>query len=190
MTDRLYAFVLRGLLAEHALRVTEAKFAVSEDRPLQDIQQSLSTELIEPEFVNPSRRMAEVYTTIAAFERSVRDLVKGVLQDKYGEEWWTKGVSDKIRARAESRELEEAKFRWHSSRGTDHMEYIELGDLGNIIAQNWEQFEAHFHSQTWAKNVFDVIEKSRNVIMHSGDLEDHDISRLGVFIRDWVKQVG
>lgn len=190
MTDKLYAFVMRGLLAEHALRTTEARFGVSEDSPLEEIQRTLSVGLIETEFVIPARRMAEVYAAIAAFERSVRDLVRGVLQDKFGEDWWTKGVSEKIRGRAETRETEEAKFRWHSTRGADHLEYIDMGDLGNIIAQNWDQFEAYFHSQTWAKNVFDVVEKSRNVIMHSGDLEDHDISRLGVFIRDWVKQVG
>ena len=42
----------------------------------------------------------------------------------------------------------------------------------------------------WAAAIFDVIERSRNVIMHSGVLDKEDIQRLGINIRDWIKQVG
>jgi hypothetical protein len=34
------------------------------------------------------------------------------------------------------------------------------------------------------------LERSRNVIMHSGDLDQQDVERIGIHIRDWVKQVG
>jgi hypothetical protein len=42
----------------------------------------------------------------------------------------------------------------------------------------------------WAANIFDAIERSRNVIMHSGSVDDDDVARVGIHIRDWVKQVG
>ena len=39
-------------------------------------------------------------------------------------------------------------------------------------------------------SVLDTIERSRNVIMHSGSLDRVDIERVGMNIRDWIKQVG
>lgn len=41
--------------------------------------------------------MSTVYTAIAAFEMSVRRFIKKVLMDTHGEDWWDKGVSEKIR---------------------------------------------------------------------------------------------
>jgi hypothetical protein len=42
----------------------------------------------------------------------------------------------------------------------------------------------------WATSIFASIERSRNVIMHSGVLDIEDVERLGINIRDWIKQVG
>ena len=35
-----------------------------------------------------------------------------------------------------------------------------------------------------------TLERSRNVIMHSGQLSKKDIERIGTNIRDWISQVG
>ena len=58
------------------------------------------------------------------------------------------------------------------------------------VQNNWDAFEDLIGNLAWAAGIFDVIERSRNVIMHSGMLEKEDIERLGVNIRDWIKQVG
>ena len=68
--------------------------------------------------------------------------------------------------------------------------YTTFGDLKTIMQNNWDAFEDLIGNLQWASGIFDVIERSRNVIMHSGSLEREDIERLGVNIRDWVKQVG
>jgi hypothetical protein len=34
------------------------------------------------------------------------------------------------------------------------------------------------------------MERSRNVIMHSGELPKGDIERLGTNLRDWMRQTG
>lgn len=60
----------------------------------------------------------------------------------------------------------------------------------NIIRANWEPLEAHIPTPEWAGSIFDAVERSRNVIMHSGTVDDEDIARVGITIRDWVKQVG
>jgi hypothetical protein len=188
--DRLYSFVYRGELAQEALdkagRVTHLHSEFVEAQ----MASELSVAYLDTVFVERAKEMAAVYTAIAAFENSVRKLVQTILIEAHKETWWESCVSDKIRNKAESRREEEKKIKWHTQRGQDLINYTELGDLASVIRQNWELFEPHLRSAEWAKSIFDVIERSRNVIMHSGSLEREDIQRMGINIRDWIKQVG
>ena len=68
--------------------------------------------------------------------------------------------------------------------------YTEFGDLASIMSQNYDLFEVHIVSIDWARQIFQTIERSRNVIMHSGELGRRDIERIGTNIRDWTNQVG
>ena len=133
--------------------------------------------------------MSIVYIAVAAFENGVRDLVSGVMLENEGENWWSK-VPKGIRETAEKRMQEEKQVRWHTQRGLEPINYTTLGNLTAIMRNNWTNFEPHIHSLEWATNVFDAIERSRNVIMHSGNLGREDVERLGIYIRDWIKQVG
>ena len=99
-------------------------------------------------------------------------------------------MSQDIRRRAESRKTEEEKVKWHGQRGGSPLDYTDLADLGKIVRNNWANFEPYIPSIEWAASIFAVIERSRNVIMHSGELSREDIARVGINIRDWIKQVG
>jgi phage gpG-like protein len=188
--SRLYDFVFRGLLAEEALdregRVSKRILQMSDE----DIARSLSIELLDDVHVANAHATAIVYAAIAAFENGVRALVRKTLIEKYKEDWWNNGVSSGIRERAQKRMEDEQTAKWHTQRGQDPINYTTFGDLKNIMQNNWDSFEDLVGSLQWASAIFDVIERSRNVIMHSGSLAAEDIERLGVNIRDWVKQVG
>ena len=178
--DGLYSFVFRGLLAEEALDRTGRKPKGLSDFNDEDIAKSISIDLLDEELVAEARRMSVVYTAIAAFENSVRALVSKVLLESVGETWWESSVSEKIKSRAKSRFEEEQKVKWHTQRGKDPINYSELPDLVSIIRNNWERFEPYIHSIEWAASIFDMLERSRNVIMHSGSLEKSDIERVGI----------
>ena len=81
-------------------------------------------------------------------------------------------------------------MQWHAHRGFEPLQYTDFGDLASIIQQNWPLFEPYVQSVGWVQNIFNTLERSRNVIMHSGELDDADIHRVGIHIRDWAKQVG
>ena len=187
---RLYDFVFKGLLTEEALdragRKNRSSLELSDDA----IAKTLSISALPADLIADARQMALVYTAVAAFENAVRELIAGVLLESKGESWWEDCVSQKIRERAEKRREDELKIKWHTQRGSDPINYTTMADLINIMRNNWDDFEAHIQSIDWAANVFDAVERSRNVIMHSGVLEKGDIERLGIFIRDWIKQVG
>jgi HEPN superfamily Swt1-like protein len=189
-SESLYDFVLRGLLTEEALdRAGRQSPNLSWVDDL-EVAQMLSLDLLDEEHLSNARRMAVVYAAIATFENSVRDLIKKVLLGELGEEWWTQGVSEKVRKNAESKMADEERVRWHKRRGSDPLNYTTMSELISIIRNTWPRLEPYVGSIEWAAAIFDVIERSRNVIMHSGVLDKEDIQRVGVNIRDWVKQVG
>ncbi len=193
MTDdpgRLYEFVFRGQLTDAALDRSGRlpRFAV--DEGMEDIAAALSLELLEQEYVDPARRMAVVYTAIAAFENSVRHFISKVLLDAHGEKWWELTVSENIRKAADSRRDDEQRAKWHGLRGAHPLNYTELGHLVNIMQQSWVDFEPYVRRIDWATSIFGALERSRNVIMHSGTLDIEDVERVGIHMRDWIKQVG
>jgi len=188
-TGRLYEFVYRGILADEALDKAGRRSG-SSDLSAQEVADALSVDLLDPDALAAAARMAAVYAAIAAFEISARRFITKVLLESHGDDWWDKGVSDKIRTFALSRRDEEEKTRWHGRRGTELLDYVEMGHLVNIIQQNWSAFEDYIPRMDWATAIFGGIERSRNVIMHSGFLDIEDIERVGMHIRDWAKQVG
>ncbi len=191
MSKDLYAFVFRGLLAEAALDKTERRqrFGLSQNVDL-EVAKRLPIDLLDETLIVPAKKMATVYIAICSFENSVREFISKRLLEEVGADWWTNGVSEKIRKKAESRRDEESKIRWHAPRGDDLINYTEFGDLVSIIGQNWSHFEDHLQSLEWVRQIVSTLERSRNVIMHSGDLEMQDVERIGTSIRDWIHQVG
>ncbi len=186
----IYEFAYRGQLAEEALDGQGRKNRRLLNIADEDIAKAISLDVLDDLHVANARANAVVYTAIAAFENSVRTLVVKTLMEKFKEEWWEKGASNGIRERAQKRLEDEQLVRWHAQRGQDPINYTTFGDLKNVMQNNWDAFEDLIGSLPWASGIFDVVERSRNVIMHSGMLEREDIERLGVNIRGWVKQVG
>lgn len=184
-----YEFVFRGLLTEEALDRAGRRVRDVSGTLDREYAEKLSIGLLDDELVAAARRMATVYTAIAAFENSARDLVSSTMLEAKGEEWWSEVKTD-IRNRAETRMENEAKHKFHAQRGDAPLNYTDLKDLLNIIRANWEAFEAFLPSQDWTASVFDAVERSRNVIMHSGQLGPRDVERVGIHLRDWVTQVG
>ena len=188
--DSLYSFVFKGLLTEEALDRAGRHIWETPEGDEGKIAEALSLAALDDEQVSSAKRMAIVYTAIAAFENSVRELISKTLLEEVGEDWWNQCVSKNIRDQAKKRKEEEEKIRWHSQRGAEPINYTMLPNLIKVIRQNHsDHFEPFIPHIEWAENVFDVIERSRNVIMHSGILGPQDIARLGIYIRDWTTQV-
>jgi len=191
--DQLYAFVFRGLLTEEALDK-----AGREHRKLfseaweSETAQRLAIPLLDEEMVKAARKMAVVYTAICAFENSVREFISKKLLEEKGENWWDVCVRAEIRNKAEDRRNSEKEVRWLTQRGNSPIYFTDFGDLVAIMArpENWKFFEPHIGSIDWAKQIITTLEKSRNIIMHSGELDPKDIERVGTCIRDWIRQVG
>lgn len=186
----LYSFVYRGILSEEALdkvgRQRRNHFGIEEAKA---IQKTLSYDFLDTEVLNEALRMSSVYAAIHAFENTIRTMVTKIMAEKYGESWWEK-VPERIRKTSKSRMEEDAKFRWHGARGASDINYCDFSDLSSIIVTNWEAFEDLLGNMEWAKAILNTLEKSRNIVMHGGVLAKEDIERIGMNVRDWIRQVG
>jgi len=191
MKSDLYSFAFRALLTESALdktsRISRISLTSNVDAA---VAARLPIAALDEDLVSRAKRMATVYVAIAAFENTVRDFVSKRLLEVVGADWWKTAVPEKIRTKAETRQAQEAKVRWHTPRGDEPLNYTEFGDLASIMANNWQHFENHLESQDWARQIMATLERSRNVIMHSGELGLQDVERIGTAIRDWIRQVG
>lgn len=186
----LYAFVYRGVLADAALdKVGRSRHRHVTEEEMEAVRQSLCIDLLDEDLLDISRPMAAVYAALHAFENMIRAFVMKAMAEAHKERWWEE-VPEKVRKRVQTRMDAEAKFKWHGSRGASQMNYCDFGDLSSIIVTNWSAFEDVVGGLEWAKQILGTLEKSRNVVMHGGALDQEDIERIGINIRDWIRQVG
>lgn len=188
--NNLYSFVYRGMLTEESLdkvgRIRKRFFGAQDAEKL---QKNLSYELLDSDCLTDAQLMSIVYTAIHAFENMVRNLVIKGMAEAHSESWWEK-VPERIQKRVKTRMEEDAKFRWHGARGHSEIVYCDFGDLSSIIVTSWPVFEAVLVNMEWSKAVLNTLEKSRNIVMHGGVLSGEDIERIGMNIRDWIRQAG
>jgi hypothetical protein len=188
--DQLYSFVYKGLLTDQSLDGSgrKAKSHFGKEDSLR-LERSLCFDFLENDRLATAKRMSYLYTAIHAFENMVRSLVTKAMTEAFPSDWWSK-VPERIQKNSKSRMEEDAKFRWHGARGSEPINYCDFGDLSSIIVTNWTVFEEVVGNMEWAKGVLNTLEKSRNIIMHSGTLANEDIERIGMNIRDWIRQTG
>ena len=188
--EELYPFVYKGLLTEESLdkagRKEKEQFGTAE---AEIIQSKLALDMIDSDALSKAIRMSPVYTAIHSFENMVREFVMSSMVEEYKETWW-ENVSTKIQTKVSKRMEEEAKLRWHGARGGSEIEYCDFGDLSSIIVTHWQIFEPMLVELEWCKSLLAILERSRNVVMHGGELGLQDIERIGGNIRDWVRQAG
>lgn len=188
--DELYTFVYRGLLTEESLdkagRKNKRHFGPEE---MAITRKALAFDMLDPGLLSDAHRMSIVYTAIHAFENTVRQLVVSSMAEAHKEVWWTK-VPERIQKKVAGRMEEDSRFRWHGARGGSEVTYCDFGDLSSIIVTNWTHFEDLLVNMEWSKSVLNTLEMSRNIVMHGGILAQEDVERIGMNIRDWIRQTG
>ncbi len=190
LNDDIYAFVMKGEVAQHAINSELRRADDSPKDVLDRINLALPFDILDDECIENAEKMARIYTAIASFENAARKFIQDRLLEDFGAGWWEKKVPEKVRNQAEKRKTDEAHHRYHASRGTSMIFYVQMGDLVSIIQGNEGAFSDYIPSVEWARQLFRAVERSRNVIMHSGELSMNDMQRVGMNIRDWLQQVG
>jgi hypothetical protein len=187
--DKYYSFVFKGLLTEEALdKAGRTNVSLLSSGDTIELEKRLCIDQVDVGILDKAREMSTVFIAIYSFENTVREFVQKKLLEEIGDDWWETSVPPKIQAKAKSRKAEEEKVKWHTQRGEALINFVDFGDLTSMINKNWELFEPHLNIFEWVNQLFKSMERSRNVIMHSGELSKTDIERVGTLIRDWYSQ--
>lgn len=190
MLQDLKRFVFNGLLLKDSLQTLASEEGISVDVVTESSVVSRAEQMNFPiRLTAAAARMASVFTVFFCVENSAREMITQRLSERYGAAWWDK-VPQKIRERVESLKSSEELHRYHTPRSSELIGYTTFGQLEQIVIANWADFEDLIPDQAWLKSRFSDMERSRNIIMHTGILAEFEIDRLEMIGRDWMRQVG
>lgn len=191
--DKIQNFVFRGLLLHSTFEDFEGMgvgFQTVDESDDSVVDDAISLDDFSAPIRLQAVKMSAVYQAFFCFENSVRELVEARLKEHLGREWWEKGTTTDIRRRVDGRKKKEQANRWHLARGDSEIAYADFGDLALIVTNNWDLFEDLFPDQDWVRTRLSDLEMSRNVIAHNGVLNGRETTRITLYLKDWVMQVG
>ena len=191
--NKIAGFIYKAQILQESITNLSKPKSQKSELSYESISAKVSLDYFNSSLVEDAKKMSAVYIAIASFENMLRGIVVDKLLIEKGADWWnTDAISSDIRKKADKKLADEKQNRWHAQRGRSPIYFTELKDLVSIIRkpQNWEFFEDLFGNPDWVQHSIKSLERSRNVIMHSGQLSLEDIERVGITIRDWIRQVG
>lgn len=142
--------------------------------------------LLSTVLARDAKRMAALYPKYYVFENSLRCVIERILETKYGQDWWQKRASPKVKAKVRERRDKEVTQPWHGKRGQHEIYYSDFGDLRKIIERNWDDFADLFPTRSWITQKLDELEPPRNIIAHHNPVSADDERRLDLYFRDWI----
>ena len=133
-----------------------------------------------------AQAMAQVYPIYYTLENSLRIVIKRIMENKYGKQWWDSKAPKPVKKNVDDRKCQEDKKPWHGKRGQHEIFYSNFGDLRTIIERNWDDFKKFFPSRLWITQKLDELENPRNVLAHHNPVSKIDLKRMEVYFEDWV----
>lgn len=184
-------FVFSGILANQAKRELEVSGVLR--TPVMGAEETRNHDLfaaVTADVRGASIHMQRCYRVLFVFENLIRDFVATRFQDLDGDTWFDKRASAAMKKKLAERKVTEEKNLWHTGRNPAPIYYLDFGDLSLLIVNHWNEFSDLLPSQAWVQSRMQEAERSRNVIAHTNLLATEEVDRLGMYLRDWIKQVG
>jgi Swt1-like HEPN len=74
-----------------------------------------------------------------------------------------------------------------SIRSEDPLAYTNFGELISIFDANWKDFSDTLRSQKAMQQILAQFNKIRNTVAHSCELNDDEITRFKLSVKDWFR---
>lgn len=187
----LRQFVFNGLLLYDSLETLERQKGISvfESGDLTQVSRVVEADF-SPVVWNNAINMSSVYQAIFCIENTLRNFIVERMSERHGLSWWEEKVPSNIKKAVDKLKKDEIKNKFFSSRSDSEIGYTMLGNLGQIIINNWEDFSDIIPSQAWLTSRMDDLEMARNIVMHTGVLPQIEIDRITSIVRDILRQIG
>lgn len=179
----------RGSRSSHQITVRSPRNIVFSSKCV------ISDPLLSAEKIREARDMAAVYPILYVLENSMREVVDRVMKAKFGADWWdtalTSGKLKNLKEKSDSRRKKEDLMSWHQRRGARPIDYIDIGELGDIINGKQDLFFPDVLGSTreWFEQFMRELEPSRNVLAHMNPLSTTNVDDLRVKAERWTTLV-
>ena len=184
---QLLIFGIKNLMLEGELaKIERSGIDIRHSETVKEKDELVDTDLFESEILQKAKRMADFYILYFSLENSVRKLITDVLSEKHGTEWWEKQVPDGVKNNVKKLQKDELDTAV-SVRSDDNLAYTNFGELIDIFCQNWDDFAEILRSQKAVRDTLSQFNNIRNVIAHSCELNDDEIQRFKLVIKDWLR---
>jgi energy-converting hydrogenase A subunit M len=186
LSDDVKLFGMHNLLIEVDLKkLEESGIQIGHVRTIQQAE-IVDVDLFESDILAEARQMADFYVLYYSLENSIRRLISERLSERHGTTWWESRVPEGVRKEVDKKQRDE-KDTTMSIRSEDPLAYTNFGELISIFDQNWSDFSDTLRSQKAMQSILSQFNKIRNVIAHSCALNDDEITRFKLLVKDWFR---
>jgi hypothetical protein len=191
VSDYVRSFGMSGFQIVDELRLIEEKFRIE----LGHVPKSEESALVYyPQFEEMVRKeaadMSEHYKVFYCLEQAIRKLISETLEDAKGPDWWNSGCIPaavmQSAADNQKRELENGL----TPRSELTIDYTNFGELAVIINSNWTEFESTLRNKGAVGRILYGLNLIRGPIAHCCPMQDDEIDRLRLAVKDWFRQIG
>lgn len=188
--EALKLFGLNNLAIESNIQQIEREQDI--DLGHKDDQEQKIDQTYYPQFTERLRteasRMSDNYAIFYCLENSIREILAQRLEEQYGEDWWNAAVPEAVRKNAEGYRKKELSS-GVTPRSTELIDFINFGELGEIIKANWDIFGEMFRDVRAVEKVLATLNTLRAPIAHCKSLAEDEELRLHLGLRDWFRQM-
>jgi len=190
--DYLRSFGMSGLLICEELRQVEQRFGIELGHmPKSEVGSAVA---FYPQFEQAVRleasEMSEHYEVFYCLEQAVRKLIIETLDEAEGADWWNSArVSPDIKADVAGL-VKKERDNGVTPRSDRMIDYTTFGQLSVIITSNWELFEPILKSKRGVERVMANLNLLRGTIAHCCPMQEDEIDRLQLAVKDWFRMIG
>ncbi len=182
----LKLFGMQNLLLESDLRKLEdSGIQIEHARTIRKAE-IVDVDLFESDILEQAQKMADFYAIYFSLENSIRRLISGRLSEKHGVNWWNEKVPEGVRKEVEKKQQDERDTAM-SVRSEDPLSYTNFGELISIFEANWNAFDDTLRSVKAMRTILSQFNKIRNVVAHSCALNEDEIIRFELLVKDWFR---
>ncbi len=100
--------------------------------------------------------------------------------------WWEEKVPDGVQKAVKEKQQDERDTAM-SIRSEDQLSYTNFGELISIFDTNWDDFSDTLRSKKAMQSILSQFNKIRNIVAHSCELNEDEITRFKLLVKDWFR---
>lgn len=190
--DPIRSFGMSGFLICDELRQIEQRFGI-ELGHVHKLEPG-SAVAYYPQFEQSVRLeasdMSEHYEVFYCLEQAIRKLIVETLEDAEGTDWWNSTrIAPDIKADVTNL-VKKERDNGVTPRSDNMIDYTTFGQLSVIITSNWDLFEPTLKSKRGVERVMANLNLLRGPIAHCCPMQEDEIDRLRLAVKDWFRMIG